>query len=140
LGCCFSFFVVDGEEQGAAIDELVRSRGLMLIAGSFNLAAGLAIVLGHNVWSGGALTVVVTLIGWLRVARRRLVVYAARKTRPILRGAAWRRAYREINEFERISRAARSRASASATASLAVATHERRFPKTVLMCISRDSI
>ena len=41
----------------AAIDELVRSRGLMLIAGSFNLAAGLAIVLGHNVWSGGALTI-----------------------------------------------------------------------------------
>jgi hypothetical protein len=29
----------------------------MLIGGSFNLAAGLAIVLGHNVWSGGALTV-----------------------------------------------------------------------------------
>ena len=41
----------------AAIDELVRSRGLMLIGGSFNLAAGLAIVLGHNVWSGGTLTV-----------------------------------------------------------------------------------
>jgi FtsH-binding integral membrane protein len=53
----------------AAIDELVRSRGLMLIAGSFNLAAGLAIVLGHNVWSRGALTVVVTLIGWLVALR-----------------------------------------------------------------------
>jgi hypothetical protein len=50
----------------AAIDELVRSRGLMLIAGSFNLAAGLAIILGHNGWSGGVLTIVVTLIGgWL---------------------------------------------------------------------------
>jgi predicted phage tail protein len=53
----------------AAIDELVRSRGLMLIAGSFNLAAGLAIVLGHNVWSGRALTVVVTFIGWVVVLR-----------------------------------------------------------------------
>lgn len=53
----------------ATIDELVRSRGLMLIAGSFNLAAGLAIVLGHNVWSGGVLTVVVTLIGWLVALR-----------------------------------------------------------------------
>jgi FtsH-binding integral membrane protein len=53
----------------AAIDELLHSRGLMLIAGSFNLAAGLAIVLGHNVWSGGALTVVVTLIGWLVALR-----------------------------------------------------------------------
>ena len=27
-------------------------------------ATGLAIVLGHNVWSGGALAVVVTLFGW----------------------------------------------------------------------------
>jgi hypothetical protein len=45
------------------IDELVRSRGLMLIGGLFNLAAKLAIVLGHNVWSGGLLTVVVTLTG-----------------------------------------------------------------------------
>ena len=53
----------------AAIDELVRSRGLTLIAGSFNLTAGLTIVLGHNVWSGGALTVVVTLIGWLVALR-----------------------------------------------------------------------
>jgi hypothetical protein len=53
----------------AAIDELVRSRGLMLIAGSFNLAAGLAIMLGHNVWSGGTLTIVVTLIGWLVALR-----------------------------------------------------------------------
>jgi hypothetical protein len=53
----------------AAIDELVRSHGLMLIGGSFNLAAGLAIVLGHNVWSGGALTVIVTLIGWLVALR-----------------------------------------------------------------------
>jgi hypothetical protein len=53
----------------AAIDELVHNRGLMLIAGSFNLAAGLAMVLGHNVWSGGTLTVVITLIGWLVALR-----------------------------------------------------------------------
>jgi predicted phage tail protein len=53
----------------AAIDELVHSRGLMLIGGSFNLAAGLAIVIGHNVWSGGMLAVVVTLIGWVVTLR-----------------------------------------------------------------------
>ena len=53
----------------ATINELLRSRGLMLIGGSFNLAAGLAIVLGHNVWSGGMLAVVVTLIGWLVTLR-----------------------------------------------------------------------
>jgi aldo/keto reductase family protein len=52
-------------EVAGGTPSVVRSHGLMLIGGSFNLAAGLAIVLGHNVWSGGALTVVVTLIGWL---------------------------------------------------------------------------
>jgi hypothetical protein len=26
--------------------------------------AGLAVVVAHNVWSGGALPVVVTLVGW----------------------------------------------------------------------------
>jgi hypothetical protein len=59
---------------------LLRSRDLMLIAGSFNLASGLAIVLGHNVWSGGALTVVVTLIGWL-VALRGVVWLVTRSLR-----------------------------------------------------------
>jgi hypothetical protein len=53
----------------AAIDELVRSRGLMLMGVLFNLDAGLAIVVGHNVWSGAALTVVVTLMGWLVALR-----------------------------------------------------------------------
>jgi hypothetical protein len=56
----------------AGIDELVRSRGLMVIGGSLNLAVGLAIILGHQIWSGGVLTVVITLIGWL-VALRGIV-------------------------------------------------------------------
>jgi len=33
------------------------------------LAGGLAMVLGHNVWSGGALAVVVTIIGWVMTIR-----------------------------------------------------------------------
>ena len=34
---------------------------MMLIVGIITLAAGLAVVLAHNIWSGGALVVVVTL-------------------------------------------------------------------------------
>jgi hypothetical protein len=61
----FSFaMAINKRAMLAAIDELVRSHGLMLIGASFNLAAGLAIVLGHNIWRGGALTVAITLIGW----------------------------------------------------------------------------
>ncbi len=32
--------------------------------GLIGVAAGLALILGHNVWSGGVLAVIVTLIGW----------------------------------------------------------------------------
>ncbi len=38
--------------------------GLLLISGVFTVLAGLAMVLGHNVWTGGAAPVVVTLVGW----------------------------------------------------------------------------
>ena len=49
----------------ATLDEMARSGPWMLFSGMVATAAGLAVVLGHNVWSGGALpVVVVTLMGW----------------------------------------------------------------------------
>jgi hypothetical protein len=48
----------------ATLDEMARSGPWMLFSGLAATAAGLAIVLAHNVWTGGALTVVVTLFGW----------------------------------------------------------------------------
>jgi len=36
----------------------------MFVLGVITLVAGLAMVLSHNIWSGGALAVVVTLVGW----------------------------------------------------------------------------
>jgi hypothetical protein len=48
---------------------LVRDRPLLLVLGLLALAAGLAMVLSHNVWSGGALPVVVTLVGWVILVR-----------------------------------------------------------------------
>jgi hypothetical protein len=46
------------------LDEMARSAPWMLFSGMVATAAGLAVVLGHQVWSGGALPVVVTLMGW----------------------------------------------------------------------------
>jgi hypothetical protein len=43
----------------------VHDSPVILILGAFTLAIGLALVVGHNVWSGGAMPVIVTLIGWL---------------------------------------------------------------------------
>jgi uncharacterized membrane protein HdeD (DUF308 family) len=40
---------------------LLRNGPLLLITGMVGLVAGLAMVLSHNIWSGGALPVVVTL-------------------------------------------------------------------------------
>ena len=47
-----------------AVNALIRSPPLVLLAGVFAVAVGLGLVVGHNVWSGGALPVVVTLVGW----------------------------------------------------------------------------
>ncbi|WP_156964583.1 hypothetical protein [Methylocapsa aurea] len=59
----------------ATASALVRDRGLILLGGSINLIAGLAIVLAHNVWSGGVLTVVVTLVGWLLLLRGVILLF-----------------------------------------------------------------
>jgi hypothetical protein len=48
---------------------LMDERPLLLILGLIALAAGLAMVLSHNVWSGGAAPVVVTLVGWVILVR-----------------------------------------------------------------------
>jgi hypothetical protein len=53
------------DEMIAAVDSLIHNPTLLLVIGLMALAIGLAMVLAHNVWSGGMLTVVVTIIGWL---------------------------------------------------------------------------
>jgi hypothetical protein len=40
-----------------------------LILGIITLAAGLATVLAHNIWSGSALAVVVTIVGWMALIK-----------------------------------------------------------------------
>jgi uncharacterized membrane protein len=47
----------------------------MLVYAIISLAVGVAMILGHNVWSGGALPVVVTLVGWLILAKGLLLLF-----------------------------------------------------------------
>jgi hypothetical protein len=47
----------------------------MLVYAIISLATGLAMILGHNVWSGGALPVVVTMVGWLILAKGLLLLF-----------------------------------------------------------------
>ena len=53
----------------ATLNALIRDPPLLLLAEVLGLAAGLALVLGHNIWSGGAVPIVVTLLGWLMTIR-----------------------------------------------------------------------
>jgi hypothetical protein len=53
----------------AMVESAVADAPVMLVYAIISLAAGLAVILGHNVWSGGALPVVVTVVGWLMLAK-----------------------------------------------------------------------
>ncbi|MGA8214235.1 MAG: hypothetical protein WB799_11620 [Candidatus Sulfotelmatobacter sp.] len=51
------------------VTAILQNPSMMLIVGVITLAAGLAMVLAHNIWSGGALAVVVTLVGWITLMK-----------------------------------------------------------------------
>jgi len=61
--------------RGSAVIETTAADGpVMLAYAIISLAIGVAMILGHNVWSGGALPVVVTLVGWLIFAKGLLLL------------------------------------------------------------------
>ena len=47
------------------ISSMVRNPELLFVLGILGMTAGLAIILVHNVWSGGTLPVMVKLVGWI---------------------------------------------------------------------------
>lgn len=58
-----------------AITGIVHDAPLIYFIGICTLVAGLAIILTHNVWSGGVLPVVVTLVGWILFAKGLLSMF-----------------------------------------------------------------
>jgi len=56
------------------VHAFVADAPLVLISGVFTLFGGLALVLLHNYWSGGALPVIITLIGWLTLVKAVVLV------------------------------------------------------------------
>ena len=61
--------MVRGPTAIATMRALIANPPLLLFVELIGLACGLAMVIGHNIWSGGALPLVVTLLGWLMVIR-----------------------------------------------------------------------
>jgi hypothetical protein len=65
-------------DKPQAIDTVravVEDRPALLILGMLGTAAGLAVVLGHEVWSGGVLPVLVTAIGWIVLIRGTILLF-----------------------------------------------------------------
>ena len=62
-------FVVRPKGSLAAIQSMMGSPGLILVTGIATLAAGVATVLGHNIWSGGALAIAVSALGWVTLIK-----------------------------------------------------------------------
>jgi len=59
----------------STIPALLGDRPAMVIFAIIALASGLAIVLAHNIWSGGVLPILVTLIGWVMLIRGVLFLF-----------------------------------------------------------------
>lgn len=57
------------------IKAAIAAEHVTLIYAIQSLAVGLAIILGHNVWSGGLLPVTVTAVGWLIFAKALLLLF-----------------------------------------------------------------
>ncbi|HXX36742.1 MAG TPA: hypothetical protein VEP50_01120 [bacterium] len=57
------------------VTALLHDSPAMFVVGVITLAAGLAMVLAHNIWSGGALVVIVTLIGWVTLIKGLLFLF-----------------------------------------------------------------
>jgi hypothetical protein len=54
---------------------LMHNPPVLWVVSVIAVAAGLAMVLGHNVWSGGMLSVIVTVTGWLVLIKGTLLLF-----------------------------------------------------------------
>lgn len=59
----------------ALIETVIRDHAITFDLAMISVAVGLALVIGHNVWSGGVLPVVVTLVGWLILVKGLVLLF-----------------------------------------------------------------
>jgi hypothetical protein len=53
------------QETVDAVNSVVHNAPVLFVFSALTLIAGLAMVLSHNIWSGGTAPVAVTLVGWV---------------------------------------------------------------------------
>jgi hypothetical protein len=69
------WLLADQHAATTMIEALVGNPGLHVLVALITLGLGLAMVLGHQRWSGGALPVLVTMIGWGMLLRGLLLLF-----------------------------------------------------------------
>jgi hypothetical protein len=57
--------LIQGPQMASLVDRFMHDQPLVWVTSIITFACGLAILLAHNQWSGGALPVVVTILGCL---------------------------------------------------------------------------
>jgi len=75
IGMAAALFVNEAS-MVAAVGATVREPELLLAYSVVSLAAGLALVIKHNRWRGGAATIIVTLVGWALLIKSLLLLFA----------------------------------------------------------------
>jgi hypothetical protein len=68
-------FLTHAQSTVMKIGELVHNTPVLLLWSIIALAAGLALVLGHNIWSGGLAPILVTILGWLLLIKSLLLLF-----------------------------------------------------------------
>lgn len=58
-----------------AMNALFADPALMWITGVFTMLVGLAIIVAHNRWSGGAVPVIITIYGWIALIKGLLFLW-----------------------------------------------------------------
>jgi hypothetical protein len=58
-----------GRAMVKVISNILHDPAMIFVLGAVTVLAGLATVLAHNVWTGGALRVMVTLVGWMTLMK-----------------------------------------------------------------------
>jgi hypothetical protein len=87
--------LVNHRRTMAAIDEMARSGPWMLFSGMVATAVGLAMVLGRQVWTGGVLSILVTLMGWAALLKGlTLLLVPGGRVAAVYKGAGLERYFR----------------------------------------------
>ena len=76
-----------GQATVETVAALLQNPSIVFVLGVVMLAAGLAMVLAHNIWSGGALVVVVTLVGWMTRIKSLVFLFLPPEIRSLPRAA-----------------------------------------------------